>query len=260
MADKEGWISIHRKIENCEIWDDKPFARGQAWIDLLLIVNHEDRNTFHGGKPVLVRRGQKITSIKFLAERWGWSRHKVSDYLNFLEEKDMIIQKRDTKKTLITIVNYDTYQTSKSKVGHHKDITRTSQGHHKDTNNNENNDNNIVSKETIYVISPQEVVELYNSICVDLPLVRTITSARIKTIKTRLRDHPIEELKELFEVAQATPFIKGENDRGWKANFDWLMNEANMTKVLEGYYNKSTKRTETAEDKHQAWLDVWRNA
>jgi hypothetical protein len=103
-------------------------------------------------------------------------------------------------------------------------------------------------------------VELYNSICVDLPFVKTITNARIKTIKTRLRNHSIDELKELFETAQGTPFLKGNNNRGWKAGFDWLMNEANMTKVLEGYYNKSTKRTETAEDKHQAWLDAWRNA
>ena len=131
----------------------------------------------------------------------------------------------------------------------------------KSLNNNENNEEQIiVSKDTIYVPSPQEVVELYNSICVDLPFVKTITNARIKTIKTRLRDHSIDELKELFETAQGTPFLKGDNNRGWKAGFDWLMNEANMTKVLEGYYNKSTKRTETAEDKNQAWLDAWRNA
>lgn len=260
MADKEGWISIHRQIQDCFIWDKKPFSWGQAWIDLLLLVNHEDKKTYFSGKMITVGRGQRITSINKLAQRWGWSRHKVSDFLNILENEEMIIQNRDMKKTLITIVKYEVYQQSPNKKGQVKDKSRTSDGQVTDTNNNENNDNNIVSKETIYVISPQEVVELYNSICVDLPLVRTITSARIKTIKTRLRDHPIEELKELFEVAQATPFIKGENDRGWKANFDWLMNEANMTKVLEGYYNKSTKRTETAEDKHQAWLDAWRNA
>jgi hypothetical protein len=153
MANKqEGWISIHRKIENCAIWDDKPFARGQAWIDLLLIANHDDVETFHDGKPVVVSRGQKITSIKFLAERWGWSRHKVSDYLNYLEKNNMIIQKRDTKKTLITIVNYNTYQNPKNKTGHHRDITGTSEGHHRDTNNNVNNKNN---ENNIPPLSPQ---------------------------------------------------------------------------------------------------------
>ena len=127
----------------------------------------------------------------------------------------------------------------------------------KSLNNNENNDKQIiVSKDTIYVPSPQEVVELYNSICVDLPFVKTITNARIKTIKTRLRDHSIDELKELFETAQGTPFLKGDNNRGWKAGFDWLMNETNMTKVLEGYYNK----TKPKDDPSESWRDSWANA
>jgi hypothetical protein len=169
----------------------------------------------------------------------------------------MITRKSDKKKTLLTIENYAFYQDVKPQKSHRKATEKPQ----KSLNNNENNDKQIiVSKDTIYVPSPQEVVELYNSICVDLPFVKTITNARIKTIKTRLRDHSIDELKELFETAQGTPFLKGDNNRGWKAGFDWLMNEANMTKVLEGYYNKSTKRTETAEDKSQAWLDAWRNA
>ena len=153
---KEGWISIHRKIENCAIWDDKPFARGQAWIDLLLIANHENVDTFHDGKPVVVGRGQKITSIKYLAERWGWSRHKVSDFLNYLEKNNMIIQKRDTKKTLITIVNYDAYQTQKGKLGHQKDIAGTSEGHQKDTNNNVNNGNKKISKDIFNMGKPEQ--------------------------------------------------------------------------------------------------------
>ena len=35
-----GWISIHRKIQDNLIWNDKPFNRGAAWIDLLLLANH----------------------------------------------------------------------------------------------------------------------------------------------------------------------------------------------------------------------------
>ena len=36
-----GWISIHRKILNNILWQDKPFSKGQAWVDLLLITNHK---------------------------------------------------------------------------------------------------------------------------------------------------------------------------------------------------------------------------
>lgn len=137
-----GWIAIHRKIQECDLWNDKPFARGQAWLDLLLLANHDDKKIFFNGRSITVERGQRITSIKSLGERWAWSRHKVSDFLNYLESEQMITQERDNRKTLITIVNYSIYQDIKSEKGHHEDTTRTSQGHHKDTNNNDNNYNN----------------------------------------------------------------------------------------------------------------------
>ena len=149
-----GWISIHRKIQECFLWVDKePFDRRSAWIDLLLLANHEDKEILFDGKVMTVGRGQRVTSILLLSNRWHWSRHKVSDFLNLLESQQMIVQKRDNKKTLLTIVNYDIYQGYESEEGqqkdnrrtskgHQKDIKRTTEGHQKDTNNNDNNDNN----------------------------------------------------------------------------------------------------------------------
>ena len=85
------------------------------------------------GKLITVKKGSFITSIKQLAKEWGWSRHKVSDFLNLLEQEKMLVSIRDTKKTAINIVNYCTYQDGKGQPrtsqGHQKDITGTSQGH-----------------------------------------------------------------------------------------------------------------------------------
>jgi len=138
----EGWISIHRKIQDCWIWTDEEFSKGQAWVDLLLLVNHKDTKIPFNGEFITVKAGQRITSIASLAERWKWSRHKVSDFLNILEKDEMITQIRDNKKTLITIVNFEVYQNGDVIEGHQKDIKRTSKGHQKDTNNNDNNENN----------------------------------------------------------------------------------------------------------------------
>ena len=63
------------------------------------------------GNTIEVERGQRITSIDKLAARWKWSRHKVSNYLNCLEEEGMLVQVRDNKKTLISVENYEKYQT-----------------------------------------------------------------------------------------------------------------------------------------------------
>lgn len=107
----EGWIKIYRQIRNNWIWKDKePFDKRSAWIDLLLSVNHKSKKIPFENDFIEIERGQTLTSIKQLAERWSWSRHKVSDYLNQLEQDTMIVQIRDTRKTLVSIVNYSKYQ------------------------------------------------------------------------------------------------------------------------------------------------------
>ena len=128
-----GWIKLHRKIQECFLWVDKePYDRRSAWIDLLLSANHEEKKLMFDGKPIIVNRGDKLTSILALADRWHWSRHKVSDFLNVLESEKMITQSRDNKKTLITIVNYGIYQDIEEEKGQQKDIRRTSEGQQKD--------------------------------------------------------------------------------------------------------------------------------
>lgn len=84
----KGWISLYRQILDSWIWkSNEPFDKRSAWIDLLLLVNHKDEEIDFDGKVIKVERGQKITSLEKLAERWKWSRHKVSNFLNRLEKE-----------------------------------------------------------------------------------------------------------------------------------------------------------------------------
>lgn len=84
----EGWISLYRQIQEHWIWkSEETFDKRSAWIDLLLLVNHKCENIKFDGNIIEVERGQRITSIKKLAERWKWSRHKVSNFLNQLENE-----------------------------------------------------------------------------------------------------------------------------------------------------------------------------
>ena len=148
-----GWVSIHRQIKDNWIWQDKPFSKGQAWIDLLLMANHTDRKFALGNEVVTVKRGALITSEKKLMENWGWSKGKVRSFLKTLEDDGMINKKTDRKKTTINIVNYSFFQdseTTERPQTDHKQTANRPQTDHKqtanrpqtDTNNNYNNDNN----------------------------------------------------------------------------------------------------------------------
>ena len=130
----KGWISIYRQIQDNWIWESKePFDKRSAWIDLLLMVNHDKQKIKFDNELIEVEKGQTITSIKHLAEKWKWSRHKVSDFLNLLEQDTMLVQVRDNKKTLISIENYEKFQTQKKTSDMSEDMqkgrSRTCRGH-----------------------------------------------------------------------------------------------------------------------------------
>ena len=54
-----GWISLHRSIQKHWLFEEKrKFSRFEAWIDILLMVNHSDNKIMHDGDLITVKRGQ----------------------------------------------------------------------------------------------------------------------------------------------------------------------------------------------------------
>ena len=108
---KAGWIKLHRKLLDSEIWNKRePFDARSAWIDLLLMANYEDKEIFFDGEMIKVKRGQIVTSISKLSKRWGWSRDKVKRFLDSTDKSTMLTRNSTTHKTTITLVNYGFYQ------------------------------------------------------------------------------------------------------------------------------------------------------
>lgn len=94
-----------------------------------------------------------------------------------------------------------------------------------------------------------KIVDLYHAICISYPKLRAVEGNREKQIAARWKKYKtLDAFRELFEKAEASDFLKGENDRAWTADFDWLIRPTNMSKVLEGKYDGSTKpKTGTAQ-------------
>ena len=66
----------------------------------------------------------------------------------------------------------------------------------------------------------------------------------------------MDDFKTVFENAESSSFLKGSNDRNWSANFDWLIADKNIAKVLEGNYaDKGRRKEKTPEWFGQRELD-----
>lgn len=108
-----GYIKLFRQIQSSDVWvDDEPFDRRSAWIDLLLMASHTDRNIFAGSNTISIGRGQIVTSIRKLADRWKWSNDKTLRFLNALVAEQMIVKESNGNRTVLTIENYDKFQGS----------------------------------------------------------------------------------------------------------------------------------------------------
>ena len=150
MANK-GWICLHRSIQDSWVWQNEPFSRGQAWIDLLLTANHEDHKIVVDNDLMTIKRGQMLTSVRKLSERWKWSVKRTQNFLKILEGDQMLTKKSGKRYTLLTILNYAKFQDISAFRDTVSTTLPTTQGIHcgntaypqTTMNNNYNNDNNI---------------------------------------------------------------------------------------------------------------------
>lgn len=127
MAKTGSYIKLDRGLKKNSMWLEKPFSKGQAWVDLLLLTQGVDREKSYRGVVQQQKSGVVYTSILYLSKRWGWYRAKVYRFLETLIDLGMIeIQgwtrndtQNDTRNstknsttngTIISVVNWAFYQ------------------------------------------------------------------------------------------------------------------------------------------------------
>lgn len=81
--------------------------------------------------------------------------------------------------------------------------------------------------------------EIYNLLCTNLPQVQKLTEKREKAIDKFLKEFTEEQFTQICKMANNSEFLKGNNDRKWKADFDFIMRTDKATNILEGKYNNT---------------------
>jgi hypothetical protein len=103
-----------------------------------------------------------------------------------------------------------------------------------------------------------EIADLYNGACPKMPKCTVLSDARKKAIRARYSfGYKLDDFRRLFTLAGQSAFLNGGNKRNFMANFDWLIRDTNMAKVLSGNYTDRPGQGCAAEaPKRKSWAEV----
>lgn len=258
MLDKT-YIALFRCLLTKPIWLNSTPEQCKILITLLLMANHKEKVWEWNGTKFEAKAGQFVTSLDAIVTRCGKgiTIQNVRTALTRFKKLGFLTEESTKTGRLITIVNWHLYQIEirEANKDDNKDLTKTSQRANKELtpNNNVNNVDNEINNN----ISPggdsppddgatkpparinyQEIADKYNSICSCLPKCTRVTDSRKRAVKGLYNSkYTLDNMVQVFHKARDSDFLSGRNGKWGGCSFDWLLNQTNFLKVLEGSYD-----------------------
>lgn len=113
-----GFVAISRDIWNDPDFDDgASMTQREAFMWLVAEAAWKPRKVRRGSAVLEIGRGQLAHSVRFMADAWGWSKSAGHRFLKSLEKRDIIRVDGGTGLTVISICNYDKYQSKEDESG-----------------------------------------------------------------------------------------------------------------------------------------------
>lgn len=231
----KGWIKLHRKIQNSDMYKNLNSVQRDVMINCLLLANHKSNKWEWQGEIFECDPGQFITSLSSLKEKCAKdvSTQNIRTAIDKLEKWDFLTNKSTKTGRLITICNWSKYQADENETNKatNNQLTKHQQSTNKALTTNKNVKNVNNDKEHIY----SEVIDYLNQKA-DKQF-KPDSKATVKKINGRLDEgYELEDFKHVIDVKTAE----------WKD--DPEMNKYLRPQTLfaptkfEGYLNEKVKK------------------
>lgn len=221
-ADDDGFVNSPKKIMR---------MTGASQDDLKMLIAKSFLIPFESGVVVI-----KHWKIHNYIQK---DRYKETLYT---EEKAMLCEKENKEYYLDTDCIHDVSKTeTQVRIG--EDRERIGE------DREDNSFGDLSPKKQRSKIDFCSIMEYFNTNCTGFPCIREMTDKRKNAIRSFLKNHTEADLYQLFTMAQESDFLTGAGNKGWRADFDWILKPANSVKILEGNYrNRPTKQDATLQE------------
>ena len=244
-----GYIKLWRKsldggwLSNPNLWT--------FWSYCLLKASHKKYKTILGFTEIELEPGQFIFGRKQASKDIGLSEQMVRTCLHTLKSTNNITIKSTNKFSIISIINWDIYQSEEEEVNQQNNQQNNQRLTSKQPTTNHIQEQQEHKEDNILSVSGKnghvpylEIQTAFNEILGDfLPQISALNEQRKKTIKQRFNtDDKTKTLEwwrdQFFPLIADSDFLTGRNGKWTSCSFDWILKQANFQKIREGTYNR----------------------
>jgi len=193
------------------------------------------------------RDGQNkcYSSLETIADTFNLSKQTIINSIKKLVDNGYIIKHLCTDNTKSNSYEYNAEVVKNFDYTSQKNLLPPSQNFLLNNNSNISISKDIDINNKIDNKEVEWFLNNYHSTCVSLPRVMKLSDKRRKAIIKILNKFSKDDILDCFDKIEESDFLIGNNDRGWKADIDFILREDKFINILEGKYGGKKKRSTT---------------
>jgi hypothetical protein len=235
-----GYVRIHRPLfEGHPAFRNCAEAMAFAW--LIVKAQWQPAKVRYKDRIIFLDRGQAAVSVRDFARAMDRDKAWIERLLKRLKSETMVTTRNETGVTVITICNYNEYQ---SDVGRCETVDETPgetgarQGRDTEQRIEEREEVKNSASQSVARQPVSEAVSVWNENAphAGWPRINALSDKRRRHVASRLRDHGLDGWKAAITRARISPYL-GHDPPSW-FTFNWIILPDNFLKLTEGNYDR----------------------
>jgi hypothetical protein len=237
-----GYVRLWRKsldagwLRNHKLW--------AFWSYCLLKASYREYDAIVGLQIIHLLPGQFIFGLKKASEETGLTIREIRTILDFLKKAGNLTIKTTNKFSIITIVNWHTYQPQENENDTQNDKQVANKGQHTRSIELKKEDMSSADKSAFPSCPHEKIIALFHETCPMLPRVRSWTDKRRGHLQARWKeDLERQDLgwwREFFGYISKSAFLTGKvlsgDRKPFIADLPWIIEPEHFAKIIEGKY------------------------
>ena len=260
-----GYITIPMVVLNGWVGQDERYLKWWMW--LRREAAWADREVCYNRQTVYLQMRQVLVTVNSLVKQWGVSKPTVIRFLQRLEQDKLIERQCDNHKSIITITqlgwaDLEVKPEVKDAVNVDGEVDRQMYPQVNLTPFIDKKINIIagggartreeavakIFERNLFENDFDEIIDFFNQQMKGkvIPQVAIKTPERRQAFERLIAQMGVDKdsVKQAIRNAAESDFLNGKGQKGWIADFDWIMVPLHFQKVLENYYrNKQITQT-----------------